>query len=599
MLTKLSLAGVRSRFKDYLVLLTGLVMSAAIFYMFMNLATNKAFIKSNTTIAMASQVFVFGMILLAMITVVYIGYANSFLLKMRQRDYGLFMMLGAKKQRIGQLIGLETLIIGVLSTALGVVIGIGASSVVAGMLFHQLGLTVHHFTALYWPAVIGTGCLYIGLFILAAAFNLIKLLRTPVLALLHADERVTVSRIRPVLLVIESIAGILLLAVGYWAFTAIRQLQINAIFVALITITSGSYFVIHAGSVSVLAGLKRTSFASHQLHNFTLAQIRFRLQSYTRMLTVVSLLFAMALGALSVGTGLHKQSGTMAVSTSAYTVAVNNPNSRERQLIKQLHVAHKATYTQKVVGNTVFYNEQEFRDQPFEQLVSSKPKNDGSVKALSLAQMKRQGLTDLDFIGLTATGMQQKRQIVSASAFNKLTATPQTVTTVRVSDLLADRVALSHLNKEQQRRYPTSAGMSAGAYAAYDMFNTLFSGLEFMGLFLGIAFLAMLASCLMFKILSGATDDVIRYNMLNRIGVRQQTMRHAIRSELLVLYLIPGILGMIDVLFGLQLFKPLMYHPYASTGWAMLIFWILYGGYYLITVWLYERIVVPEEQLAA
>ncbi|MBK5514820.1 hypothetical protein JFT70_07070 [Bacillus sp. TH11] len=46
----------------------------------------------------------------------------------------------------------------------------------------------------------------------------------------------------------------------------------------------------------------------------------------------------------------------------------------------------------------------------------------------------------------------------------------------------------------------------------------------FMGFFLGIAFLAMMASCLMFKILSGASKDIMRYQMLRKIGVRQELL---------------------------------------------------------------------------
>ena len=55
-------------------------------------------------------------------------------------------------------------------------------------------------------------------------------------------------------------------------------------------------------------------------------------------------------------------------------------------------------------------------------------------------------------------------------------------------------------------------------YQAYDMFYGVASGTVFMGFFLGIAFLAMMASCLMFKILSGASKDITRYQMLRKIG---------------------------------------------------------------------------------
>ena len=62
------------------------------------------------------------------------------------------------------------------------------------------------------------------------------------------------------------------------------------------------------------------------------------------------------------------------------------------------------------------------------------------------------------------------------------------------------------------------AEQMSSKYQMYDMFYGLASGTVFMGFFLGIAFLAMMASCLMFKILSGASKDITRYQMLRKIG---------------------------------------------------------------------------------
>ena len=59
--------------------------------------------------------------------------------------------------------------------------------------------------------------------------------------------------------------------------------------------------------------------------------------------------------------------------------------------------------------------------------------------------------------------------------------------------------------------------------------------------FLRIAFLAMLASCLMFKILSGASKDIIRYQMLRKIGVRYELLTKSIYKELLLVFLFPAI----------------------------------------------------------
>lgn len=88
------------------------------------------------------------------------------------------------------------------------------------------------------------------------------------------------------------------------------------------------------------------------------------------------------------------------------------------------------------------------------------------------------------------------------------------------------------------------------------------SGFEFMGFFLGIAFLTMLASTLMFKVLSGAASDKVRYEMLYKIGTRKAVLKQSIRREIGALFLLPGVLGVIDVLFGLRLFRVFLPRPY-------------------------------------
>ena len=116
-----------------------------------------------------------------------------------------------------------------------------------------------------------------------------------------------------------------------------------------------------------------------------------------------------------------------------------------------------------------------------------------------------------------------------------------------------------------------------------------------MGFFLGIAFLTMLASCLMFKILSGAKSDIQRYSMLEKIGTRRNLLKQSIRKEIGILFLVPGLLGVTHVLFGLQLFKTLLSEPYNNIWLPFLIFFVLYFIYYLLTIWIYTGIVMKRE----
>ncbi len=126
-------------------------------------------------------------------------------------------------------------------------------------------------------------------------------------------------------------------------------------------------------------------------------------------------------------------------------------------------------------------------------------------------------------------------------------------------------------------------------YQTYKSNQSLSSGLMFMGFFVGIAFLAMMASCLMFKVLSGASKDCTRYQMLRKIGVRRELLTQSIYKELFFVFLVPAIVGIVHVLVGMNMFGPLLIDPYFRIWLPLVIFVVIYLIYYLITVQLYCR----------
>lgn len=145
MLWKLSLTGIKGRLKDYIVLFSGLVMASAIFYMFQSMASNEEFLKNNSTIGVVVIIFHFGTVLLGIITFAYILYANSFLMSMRQKDYAMFMVLGAKGRKIAQMIFIETFFVGIIATIAGALAGIGLTKIVNDLLVQQLNIKITHF----------------------------------------------------------------------------------------------------------------------------------------------------------------------------------------------------------------------------------------------------------------------------------------------------------------------------------------------------------------------------------------------------------------------------------------------------------------------
>lgn len=595
MLNKLALSGIKHRLRDYTVLFSGLMIASAIFYMFMSLATNQAFLSSNSPAAATSFIFGFGIVLLAIITIVYVNYANTFLLSMRQKEYGMFMMLGAKSSKISRMIFVETFAIGAISTLIGSAIGVLATGFVGRWLINLLDMKVKHFSSFYLPALLWTLLFFIVIFMFSAIRNSVSLRRTKVLTLLNRDSQPVKIKRNGVVKAVQALLGLILLAVGYLTmyFSGHNPgLIYLGIPIALVTIVAGTYFTINAFVTAIIVMLKRnTKYSQKGLNNFTLSQLSFRINDYTKILSMVSIMFALALGAITVGLGFNNQIDNVVNGQNYYDVQVTNPNATQDKNIKQLSIQKKDTYNFKSDGKAVYYRSSQFKSQPigyanmnvdtmiFKLKKSSDPaKNSNAAYELMNTRLPKYRTMEAKF--------------VSDTEYAAVKGQESTTVLIRTTSFKNNLPMIKQISKDEIKRFPELKNAGGDKYSAYTLVNGFFSGLEFMGFFLGIAFLAMLASCLMFKILSGANGDVKRYNMLYKIGTRQKVLRSTINKEIGVLFSVPAILGVIHVLIGLQLFVKLLYKPYTNIEIPFAIFLVLYLGYYFLTRYLYKKIVL-------
>ena len=142
MLYKLSLKNITKSFKDYAIYFFTLILGVAIFYVFNAIDSQTALInvsKSTHELItlmtnMLSGVSVFVSFVLGFLVI----YASRFLMKRRNKEFGVYMTLGMGKWQISRILFLETLIIGIISLIVGLLIGIvlsqGMSILVANML---------------------------------------------------------------------------------------------------------------------------------------------------------------------------------------------------------------------------------------------------------------------------------------------------------------------------------------------------------------------------------------------------------------------------------------------------------------------------------
>ncbi|MCQ4503778.1 hypothetical protein NON27_26660, partial [Vibrio parahaemolyticus] len=97
---------------------------------------------------------------------------------------------------------------------------------------------------------------------------------------------------------LEVVLGVVLLGVGYYVLSEIARIGLSGLGISLVTICLGTYFIFHSVIIFFLSLLKKSEGISlKKLNNFTLSQLSFRIRDYTLMLSMVAILFALALGA--------------------------------------------------------------------------------------------------------------------------------------------------------------------------------------------------------------------------------------------------------------------------------------------------------------
>lgn len=625
MLFKLSRHSMKKMLKDYMVLLIGLVISISIFYMFQTLAMNSEFTKDNSLIGSIRLVFWVGAILLSFITVFYIIYANSFLLTLRRKELGMYMMLGAKKKKVAQLLFIETFGMGIVSIIIGILVGIVLASVAGNFLMNGMEISAKgNYASVYTPAILVTSIFFLILFFITGLMNSFRLLRKTELELIREDETQDEVKKSKTRTVIMTVLGVLLVSTGYYFMVNIKMFAELGFIIATIVTTVGTYFIFSSLLplfVMKIKGNKKRNETG--LNSFTYAQLRFRVTSLSRVLGTVAMLIALGAGAMTAGMAFQKNVGIMTDFSRVYDVVIHDPNEQDKAALKEMEIVEESKYKYKVDGEAVYYLRNDLTEKP--PLIS----DHFDTKTLKEPARKRVAtpLTEPVYSALEAPEVANKlprmpkdwedavvREIqITHNQFNGkpvriadeehykgIQGTEHTVTLAKVDDMKKYKPLLLDIDKRQKELIEKTTGAKVELYTKmtiYQFMNSFMSGTMFMGFFLGIAFLAMMASSLMFKILTGASRDVRRYEMLRKIGVRRSMLTKSIYKEISYLFIFPAIIGISHVLVGLNLFSFILVDPFVKVWMPIGIFIVIYFIYYWITVQLYKGMVMPKEEV--
>ena len=305
---KLSIKNMTKSIKDYAIYFLTLVLGVAIFYMFNSLDSQQAMLEvSQSTrsiielmIGMLGFVSVFVSVVLGLLIV----YANNFLINRRKKEFGIYMTLGMGKRQISKIILLETILVGIISLGIGLVIGVFASqfmSILVAKLF-EADMSEFHFV-FSKDACIKT-CIYFAVMYLAVMiFNTMTISRYKLINLLNATKKNEKVKMKnPFLAVLVFIFGSSILGYAYWKVTGdvgsmntaekILPPILMGIVGTVLIFWSLSGFII-----TVIQKMKNIYFKDTNM--FVLRQINNKINTMVASMSVICLMLFMTISILS------------------------------------------------------------------------------------------------------------------------------------------------------------------------------------------------------------------------------------------------------------------------------------------------------------
>lgn len=643
-LFNISLKNIRKSFKNYLIFFITTIFGVAIFYVFNSLSDQAVMLKINessislidTLGSIMSVISVFVAVVLGFLIV----YANTFLIKRRNKEFGIYLILGMGKVKVAAILIIETVVIGIISMAAGLIVGIAASqgmSILIANLF-EADLTKFRFVVSE-AAIMKTILYFCIMYGVALILDIIVSGSRRLINLINSGKKgeKEINR-NPVLCVIVFIIACILLGTAYYKVTTGMDNidSFAGIATQIVKGIVGTFLLMFSISgLFLLLVRTKKNFFYKKLNAFTTREISSKINTAVFSAGIISLMMFFSICCLSTVFSVKKsidnnvrklipvdiQYETLHTSDAAndppidelvdklvkdksnledmFTVNIyhmyNNDNFYYNRIYEYMHVSDYNKVARR------FGNEEiELKDDEYavignmEQMMGKNYlKPDGAIITINGKEYKPQsedmhyGFVYIDNYE-NCYGMYIVPDDVDFSNDNVHIE-------VLMADLKGDKKTYKDTNKKlyfDDVVYGAREGRYyMNVYCKYEIINRstrLTVVLVFVGIYLGIVFIIAGAAILSLKLLSESVRNKEKYIILRKIGVDNRMIKKSVFTQCMIYFGLPLSVAVIHSVFGIQTCTKILGF-YGKSGLlysilvTALIIVLIYGGYALAT----------------
>lgn len=650
---KLALTNIKKNGKTYFPYIFAAISTIMMFYVMHFISINDGL--NNMSGGDSLKIILYlGNYVIGLFSIIFLFYTNSFLIKRRKNEIGLYNILGMEKRHIAKVMFWETFFIASTSIILGLLSGILISKLMFLVLLKILTFEVPLGFFISKESIAITVILFGAIFILTLLNNLGQIHLSKPVELLRGGQ---VGEKEPKTKWIMTIIGVISLSAGYYiALTTESPLAaIYLFFVAVILVIIGTYSLFTAASIALLKILRKNKKFYYKTNNFiNVSGMIYRMKQNAVGLSNICILSTCVLVMLSTTVSLYI--GMEDVLRNRYprdiAVRVDNVSDEMEEkldniIIKEAekhNISIKDIIKYRSIEVTMFQKNNSFSlanrdignysDISLLNIMPLESYNSQENKSINLEDNEVllyafRGEIKEDTVNILGNEFKVKEQlkdfnsegILSAIAAKSYYIVVKDVETIEkllfnvdiygekfenlsyyyafdVEGEAKDEIALTYSLADKISEASLS-GYAEGAEESRESFFALYGGLFFLGLFLGFLFIMATVLIMYYKQVSEGYDDKQRFEIMQKVGLSKEEVKKTIKSQVLMVFFLPLLMAIIHIAFAFKVITKLLavlnltnvtLFALCTVG-TILVFAVFYGIVYSLTARVYYKLV--------
>ena len=606
---KLAISNLIKNRKLYYPFALSVILAVTISYLFYSLAFNPKIVdlRGASAIQFTLQL---GLVVVTLASAIIVLYANSFVMKNRSKELGVYGMLGLEKRHLIGMTFKELLIFGIVTVTAGIGIGALFDNIIFALLLKLAKMKVELVATFQWSVVFSILLVFGLVFLVIVFLNAIRIIRMDALQLSREKAK---GEKKGRFLVLQTLLGLITLGGGYYLAQSVKD-PVSAVltfFIAVMLVIFATYLLFNAGITVFLQLLKKNKRYYYKPNNLiSVSNLIFRMKKNAVGLATIAILSTMVLVTMSAATSIYNGSENMKKLLYPHDFDVKGQNVEVEDLDKLLtqYASEKSlTISNKdvlgyasfglssqdgtklttfekgqnsVMPKTIFLV---FDQKDYEKMTGQKLNLTGDEVGLWARndQLKGQKAFSLNNHNYTikeaiqqdfAMNHVSNQYVLLVSDYNYLVVPNlqnfleqyqdfavytqfyggMDVTASQEEQLKLTDDFDAYVNNFSHNLKSEDAMVYNGTTKtdAIAEMNALFGGILFIGIFLSIIFMIGTVLVIYYKQISEGYEDRERFVILQKVGLDQKQIKQTINKQVLTVFFLPVIFAFLHLAFA-------------------------------------------------